>query len=86
MASSRWICDFVSGASSDASALVAYRLAVSAVVAGASRHVAVGFAISQALSAALRAAPDHLEQAAPQPKGARLEQIGNSWNPAALPQ
>ena len=71
---------------SDASALVAYRLAVSAVVAGASRHMAVGFAISHALSAALRAAPDRLEQVAPQPKRGRLEQIRNTGNPAALPQ
>jgi hypothetical protein len=42
--------------------------------------MAVGFAISHALSAALRAAPDRLEQVAPQPKRGRLEQIRNTGN------
>ncbi len=70
----------------DASALVAYRLAVSAVVAGSFSPCGRRVRHLPGAVRSLGAAPDRLEQVAPQPKRGRLEQIGNSWNPAALPQ
>jgi hypothetical protein len=70
----------------DASALVAYRLAVSAVVAGSFSPCGRRVRHLPGAVRSLRAAPDRLEQVAPEPKRGRLEQIRNTGNPAALPQ
>lgn len=70
----------------DASVLVAYRLAVSAVVAGSFSPCGRRVRHLPGAVRSLPAAPVRLEQVAPQPKRGRLDQIRNTGNPAALPQ
>ena len=70
----------------DATVLVVYPLAVGAVVAGIFLPCDRRVRHLPGAVRSLRAAPDCLEQVAPQPRRGRLEKIRNTGNPAALPQ